>query len=238
MESMQNTYNTPKNSIPTALQTLLVDLNFLSQIERKMKPCFNSRIIVDDSLTSRVHRTILGWFQGEGRLNGIMKVEQIVNNSIEAIENQRYKEHLSLTINALLSARNGIDNLSYTYADDPDMKSRFNVLLQNVDIQLNRYRHLLKGYTPEIPSSGVAASNTISNVTSNEKEESHEICNGDFSVDFSKLEVSERRNEGRQYMTQGTKQEEPIDLLDENREKIKRNPTRNKITGVNKEKGN
>jgi hypothetical protein len=200
---------TPKNSIPTALQTLLVDLNFLSQIERKMKPCFNSRIIVDDSLTSRVHRTILGWFQGEGRLNGIMKVEQIVNNSIEAIENQRYKEHLSLTINALNSARNGIDNLCYTYADDPDMKSRFNVLLQNVDIQLNRYRHLIKGYIPE--------ANNSKEKEKEKKEETHDICNGDFSVDFSKFESS------------NIKTDDTVDLIDETREKVKRNPLRNKF---------
>ena len=222
---MEVTSYAPKNSIPAALQTLLVDLNFLSQIGRNMKPCFSNRVIVDDEFGSRIYRTILGWFQGEGRINGIMKVEQIINNSIEAIENQRYREHLPLTINALNSARNGIDNLAYTYADDPDMKSRFSVLLQNIDIQLDRYRNLIKGFRPEDqvkssvnnPSVNDLSVNNSSNINKqndkNERTSEEVIRSGDFTVDLSKIERYEKPND-----------DEIVDL--EPTEKIKRNPLR------------
>ena len=133
----------PKNSIPAALQSLLADLDFLSQIKRNMKPCCNDRVLVDaDSWSGAFYR----FFKGENRQNVISKVEQIVNNAVEAIENQKYNEHISLTINALYNASNGITNLAYTYENDPNMKAKINVQLKNIEIQLVRFRHLIKGY--------------------------------------------------------------------------------------------
>ena len=134
---------TPKNSIPNSLQVQLADLDFLSQIERNMKPCCNDRVLVNsESWSGALYR----FFKGESRLTAITKVEQIVNNAIEAIENEKYQEHLSLTINALYKASNGLLNLSHTYQNDPNMKARINVQIENINIQLDRFKHLIKGY--------------------------------------------------------------------------------------------
>lgn len=136
----------PKNSIPTSLQIILADMNFISQIQRNMKPCCNDRVLVDaDSWSGAFYR----FFKGESRLGVITKVEQIVNSAIEAIENQKYNEHISLTVNALNSSLSGIENLLFTYQNDPNMKARLNVQIENINIQLNRFRHLIKGYRPE-----------------------------------------------------------------------------------------
>jgi len=159
----------PKNSIPLSLQNLLADLDFLSQIQRNMKPCCNDRVLVDaDSWSGAFYR----FFKGESRLNVISKVEQIVNNAVEAIENQKYNEHLSLTINALYNASTGISNLAYTYENDPNMKARINVQMKNINIQLDRYRSLIKGFRPDdlpntsnIPVSNIPVSNiSVSNI--------------------------------------------------------------------------
>jgi len=132
----------PKNSIPVSLQSLMADLDFLSQIKRNMKPCCNDRVLVDaESWTGAFYR----FFKGESRLNVITKVEQIVHNAIEAIENEKYKEHLSLTINSLNRALDGILNLLFTYEKDPNMKARINVQIKNINIQLDRFRYLIKG---------------------------------------------------------------------------------------------
>ena len=132
----------PKNSIPVSLQSLMADLDFLSQIQRNMKPCCNDRVLVDaESWSGAFYR----FFKGESRINVITKVEQIVHNAIEAIETQKYQEHLSLTINSLNNALNGILNLLYTYENDPNMKARLNVQIKNINIQLDCYRHLIKG---------------------------------------------------------------------------------------------
>ena len=133
----------PKNSIPVSLQAQLADLDFLSQIERNMKPCCNDRVLVNsESWTGALYR----FFKGESRMTAITKVEQIVNNAIEAIENEKYQEHISLTINSLYNASNGLLNLSYTYENDPNMKARINVQIKNINIQLERYKHLIKGF--------------------------------------------------------------------------------------------
>ena len=133
----------PKNSIPVSLQSLMADLDFLSQIKRNMKPCCNDRVLVDaESWSGAFYR----FFKGESRLNVITKVEQIVHNAIEAIENKKFEEHLSLTVNSLYNALDGIHNLVFTYETDPNMKARLNVQIKNIDIQLVRYRYMIKGY--------------------------------------------------------------------------------------------
>ena len=136
----------PKNSIPVVLQSLLEDLHFLSQIQRNMKPCCNDRVFVD---ADGWYQTFYRRYKGESRTTVMSKIEQIVNSAIEAIENQKYNEHLSLTINALYEASNGILNLAYTYDKDPNMKSKINVQMKNINIQLDRFRHLIKGFRPE-----------------------------------------------------------------------------------------
>jgi len=138
---------TPKNSIPVSLQSLMADLDFLSQIKRNMKPCCNDRVLVDsESWSGAFYR----FFKGESRLNVITKIEQIVHNAIEAIENKKFQEHLTLTINSLNSALSGLENLLYTYQNDPNMKARLNVQIKNVNIQLDRYKYLIKNNKPEI----------------------------------------------------------------------------------------
>ena len=93
---MQPIYNL-KNPIPNTLQTVLQDLNFLSQIKRGYKPCITDRVIVSaDSWSGAFYR----FFKGENRIKVVAKVEQIINSSIDAIENPKYFEHLPLTINA------------------------------------------------------------------------------------------------------------------------------------------
>ena len=160
----------PKNPIPSSLQILLADLDFLSQIERNMKPCCNDRVLVDaDSWSGAFYR----FFKGESRVNVITKVEQIVNNAVEAIENEKYMEHLSLTINSLNKALNGLLNLLYTYENDPNMKARLNVQIKNINIQLDRYRNLIKG---------------IQNITESDLDSKHDSIDllDSSSLDFDK----------------------------------------------------
>lgn len=132
-----------KNAIPDSLRQILVDLNFLGQIARDTKPCFSNKILISsDSWWGALRRMVMG----ESRQRVIMKVEQIINNTVDAIENKKYAEHLPLTINALNDANNGVLNLLYTYDADPDMKSRLSIQLKNIDIQLTQYRFMIKGY--------------------------------------------------------------------------------------------
>lgn len=167
----ENEMDTPKNPIPVSLQTVLEDLDFLSQIQRDKKPCFKSKVFVDANSWSGAFYRLL---KQESRNGIIHHVEQIINRAIEAIDNSKYEEHLPLVINGLNSAREGLCNLTFTYNRDPKVKSHINVQLQNMDIQLNRFKHLLRGFTPaevvanlppsphSIPSSANNVSTSIS----------------------------------------------------------------------------
>ncbi len=160
-----NISNNFKNPIPNTLQTILQDLNFLSQIKRGYKPCISDRVIVSaDTWSGALYR----FFKGENRIKLMCKVEQIINNTVEAIENPKYIEHLNLTVNSLNEANNGLLNLLHTYDNDPDMKSRLNVQLQNVDIQLIQYKHLIKGYIPNnLNNSNNVNNNNVSSTNNN-----------------------------------------------------------------------
>ena len=132
-----------RHSIPTALQILLTDLNFLGQIKRNKKPCISGRVIVDaDTWTGAFYR----FCKGENRMNAVAKIEQIFNQTVDAIEAHKHTNHINIIINYASIARDGVSNLKETYQDDPDMKARLDVQLDNIDLQLERFRHLIKGY--------------------------------------------------------------------------------------------
>ena len=86
-------------------------------------------------------------WKGENRINTITKIEQIVNQTVDAIDSHKNTDYIEIIINYFSYARNGVDSLSCTYQNDPDMKARINVQLKNIDLQLNQYRHLIKGYS-------------------------------------------------------------------------------------------
>ena len=136
--------STNKLSIPTGLQILLRDLDFLGQISRGQKACIANRVIVDGNTWSG---TFYRAWKGENRIITITKIEQIVNQTVDAIDSHKNTDYLGIVINYFAYARNGVDALNSTYQNDPDMKARLNVQLKNIDLQLNQYRHLIKGYS-------------------------------------------------------------------------------------------
>lgn len=132
------------SSIPRRLQVLLTKLNFLSQITRGFKPCMSNMTLVDAS----------SWFgafqrswQGESRKSLIAAVEQIVSETVEAVNEHADDEFLlRLIINALPEAREGVNSLKVTYRDDPEIIAKVGVQLTSMDLQLEKYRDLIKGY--------------------------------------------------------------------------------------------
>lgn len=136
-----------RHSIPSGLQSLLADLNFLSQIKRNQKPCVSNRVIVDgDTWFGAFYR----FMKGENKSNVISKVEQIFSQTMDAIDAHKDSDHIKIIINYAASARDGVANLKETYGEHPDILARINVQLDNIDLQLDRFRHLIKGYKKEV----------------------------------------------------------------------------------------
>lgn len=132
-----------RHAIPTGLQILLSDLNFLSQIKRDTKPCCGDHVLVEaDSWYGAMYR----FYKGENRENSVSKIEQVVTQTIDAIEEHKDTEHIKIIINYFSEAREGIHALLTVYSKDPKIKAKIKVILDRIDIQLDRFRHLIKGF--------------------------------------------------------------------------------------------
>ena len=132
-------------SIPFDLDDLLTELEFLSQIIQDKKPCMNDMTLVDSTSWFGAFKR---YISGETRDKVINGVKKIVDKAIESIQTHKDNEFLSLIINKLSQARQGIETLALTYKNDPKMISRINVILANIDLQLNRNRNFITGNNP------------------------------------------------------------------------------------------
>lgn len=134
-------------SIPVGLRSLLGKLYFLAQIKAGEKPCMSNMTIVDgDTWTGAFYR----FFKGEDRKTCLTVIENIVSQAIDSISvHERKKSFLALVVNALAEARVGVESMLTTYRDDAETKGKIQVQLTNIDIQLDKYRSLIKGYRPE-----------------------------------------------------------------------------------------
>jgi hypothetical protein len=141
---MQETRLQSRHAIPTGLQILLSDLNFLSQIKRDTKPCCGDHILVD---SASWYGAFYRFYKGENRENSISKIEQIVTQTIDAIESNKDSDHIKIIINYFSDAREGINALLSVYSHDPKIKAKIKVILDRIDIQLDRFRHLIKGFS-------------------------------------------------------------------------------------------
>ena len=91
-----------RHSIPTNLQILLADLDFLGQIKRNTKPCISDKVIVEgSSWTGSLYR----FLKGENRTNAVMKIEQIVTQTVDAIETHKNSDHIKIIINYFSNRR-------------------------------------------------------------------------------------------------------------------------------------
>ena len=139
-------------SIPASLQMLLRDLEFLGQITRGQKPCIKTRTFVDASGWSGAFYRFI---KGETKGAVMSEIERIFTQCIEAIGAHKNDEHIKTIVEYAYRAYVGVKSLEVTYRDHPSILSRLSVALKNLDLQLDSYRHLIKGYVvtefPYIP---------------------------------------------------------------------------------------
>jgi hypothetical protein len=135
-------------SMPVDLQALLTKLHFISQIERGKKPCMSDMSFVKTD--SYLVGPIIRWWKGESRKTLVPDIEKIVDEAIIKLTTYKDNEkYVSLIINLLASDRVSIESLITTYREDPKMISNIKVILTNIDLQLDQYRHLIKGRSSE-----------------------------------------------------------------------------------------
>jgi len=142
---MFNIKRMSSESIPVGLQTLLAKHYFLAQISRGYKPCMTNMTLID--ATSWSGAFWRAWY-GESRKTVMSDIENIVSETVDAINQHKKKgDFLRLIVNALASTRVGLESMKTTYRSDPSTIGRLEVQLKNIDLQLEKYRNLIKGYS-------------------------------------------------------------------------------------------
>jgi len=125
------------HSIPSTLRELLSKLEFLGMIERGQKPCMGDMTFVDgNSFWGALMRA----FKGEGSKGMLAHINQIVEQTVESVEEYKDTEFLPIIINTLNKAKIGINNLNTTYSDQPAVTSQINVIIANINHQLRKYK--------------------------------------------------------------------------------------------------
>jgi len=110
-------------------------------IERGQKPCMGDMTFVDGN---SFWGAILRAFKGEGSKGMLAHINQIVEQTVESIEEYKDTEFLPIIINTLNKAKIGIGNLSTTYDGQPAVTSQINVIIVNINHQLRKYKHHLE----------------------------------------------------------------------------------------------
>lgn len=146
--------------IPIELRSILVKLEFISMIKRGYKINTNSMNFVDaDSWIGSLKRM----FNHENRKNTLDFIVRTVSLSIDSIDKYQNSSYLKILINSLNTARIGIAELASTYRDDPEIVSNFKVCLANIDIQLDKYKSLIKGFDT-VPFSAIQTGTQQANI--------------------------------------------------------------------------
>jgi hypothetical protein len=129
------------NSLPCALKSILMKLEYLGMIERGAKPNMNDMTFVRaNSWFGALYRAI----NHESKDNVVLHVNQIINETIAAIDEYGKTKFLANIIQSLSRARRGVSNLVDTYRDYPSIVVQLNVILVSIDLQLSSHEELLE----------------------------------------------------------------------------------------------
>ena len=126
--------------IPLPLSELLHKLAVLSLIEKDYKLNVNTLSFVSNESW---YGAFSRYYYGESRKSLIEMLNKVIQQTIQAIQDYANTEFCKLVINHLALARGGINNLRTTYDDDPNILAQLEIILENIDIQLDKNKNLI-----------------------------------------------------------------------------------------------
>lgn len=122
------------NPIPPTLSELLIKLDVVGALGEGHKLCVESLSYVSAySWYGAIYRS----YYGEGRTRTLTFLNNLVSQTIQAMNEYYGTEFFGLIIEALTKAKAGINNLISTYNIDPATASTLKLIRDNIQIQLN-----------------------------------------------------------------------------------------------------
>jgi hypothetical protein len=131
------------SAIPEALRDLLVKLVFVSSVERGYKLNLETKSLANSR--SWADALVRSWYR-ESRKSLLDYLNRLTVDTNSALKEYAETEFRNLVISYVAKARVGVDNLKVAYSDDPNILSNLEVIIQDWDLQLQRYSYEPKDY--------------------------------------------------------------------------------------------
>jgi len=146
---------------------LFINLKILSKLQKNGRLCRSSDGIIALE-NGTFYEPIKRFVTSDSRKQTVFEVNSIINETIKAMENivnskysnklfcksnEYYKNcvNLSLILNELKLAKNGIDNLKFTYKSDINIGSQLDILIVKIDTTIKDMSHKLTFFQNYLP---------------------------------------------------------------------------------------
>ena len=130
---------TIKKMIPGNIKEILINLEYLSKIEQGKKPCMSDQTFVNAYGFSSYYGAFVRFMKSEGRKNMMIQINSIVDQALDALVKYKDADYYALLVEKLLSAKEGLQNLTRTYVKYPRITSDITVCIDNINLQLNKH---------------------------------------------------------------------------------------------------
>jgi len=132
--------------MPSTLQEILIRLKYIGGIKRGVKLNIQNLSYSDSSWFETIRRSL----SGEGRAHTQEFLKNVVSSSLDIINDYKDSEFIETILEHLSNTVVGLENLRETYRMDPEFECRVSTIIENVNFQLDKNKHFLKGRKKKI----------------------------------------------------------------------------------------
>jgi hypothetical protein len=148
---------------------LFINLKILSKIQKNGRISRSSNGIIALEHES-FYQSLKRFITSDSRRQSVFEINSIINETIECMNNivnskfmnkiysntdEYYKngETLSLLLQELTAAKNGIDHLKFTYSADPNVNSQLDILIIKINSSIKDMQHKVSYFQSFLPES-------------------------------------------------------------------------------------
>lgn len=127
-------------NIPPPIIELITNLSVVGLIDKEQKLNVKN---MSFSPSNTWGQSFYRFYYRESRQGLINYLKFLLADTIAAIQDYYQTEYCKIIVNHLALAKPGIQNLTITYKEDPNILSQLNVIIENIDMLLEKNKKFL-----------------------------------------------------------------------------------------------
>ena len=148
-------------NIPLPLSELLTKLQVISLLDKDQKLNVSDLSFTNSNSWSG---SLYRYYYGESRKGLINMLSSVIQQTVQSINDYKNTEFIALVVTHLNDAREGVVKLKTTYANDPNVLSQLEIMLECIDLNLDRNRsHIVDNFRKSKP---IDIPNTVPSILS------------------------------------------------------------------------